>query len=56
MDRTFAKPSKDKFINFPAVIVNRLCDLIMRSITTRRSLGWSRYHSEAYAELLIEKF
>lgn len=34
---TFVNPSSDKSINFPAVIVSRLCDLIITNSRIRQS-------------------
>lgn len=45
---TLVNPSNDKSINFPAVIVSRLCDLISINSRIRLSRGLRVYQGDSY--------
>jgi len=48
------KPSKDRSVILPAVMVNRFCDLNIRNIKIRHSLGVRSYHRHSYAASLMD--
>lgn len=51
---TFVKPSKDRSVIFPAVMVNRFCALSINNIKVRLSLGFRSYQKHSYAASLMD--
>ena len=51
---TFVNPSKVKSTTFPAVIVNRFCDLNIINNKIRLFVGGILYQSDSYTASLID--